>query len=183
LNLTATQVQIIATGYNETFDLTNSSQITDYRHYCFDPISYQADLVVNDIPVVAGNSVQIIISNVSGTASCGMVSIGLAETYGNTLYGVTTGIMDFSRKEFDDFGNTVLIERPYSKRGSFKSVVANTQIAAIQTRLSQLRATPVVYQGTDDYSNTWILGFFRDFNISLEHMEQSYLTIEVEGLT
>lgn len=183
LNMTATQVQIIATGYNETFDLTDNSQITDYRHYCFDPISYQADLIVNDIPVVAGNSVQIIISNVSGTASCGMVSIGLAEEYGGTLYGATSGIMDFSRKEFDDFGNTFLVERPYSKRGSFKSVVPNTQIAAIQTRLAQLRATPVVYQGTDEYANTWILGFFRDFGISLDHMEQSYLTIEIEGLT
>jgi hypothetical protein len=183
LNITATSVRIIATGYDETFDLTDSSFITDYRHYCFDPITYQADLIVNDIPVVADNSVRIIISNVSATASCGMVSIGLAETYGITLYGVTTGIMDFSRKEFNDFGDTVIVERPYSKRGKFRSVVPNTQIAAIQTRLAQLRATPVVYQGTDSYSNTWILGFFRDFSISLEHMEQSYLDIEIEGLT
>lgn len=190
MNLTAASVQIVVTSvvgggtvYDQTFDLSDNGFITDWRHYFFDPVSYQADLIVNDLPQYADAVVQVIISHPGAVAECGALVIGASTTLGGTIYGASTGIIDFSRKVADDFGNYTLVERTYAKRARFKVFCLNTQIDSISAQLARVRATPVIYQGTDDYAMTWIYGFFRDFSVDIEYPRHSYLNLEAEGLS
>lgn len=188
LGIVGAVVQITAkagatTVYDQTFELVDNSLITDWRRWFFDPVTYRADLIVNDLPPIPGLTVTITITRADSTVELGTAAFGLASSLGATIYGAATGILDFSRKETDDFGNTVIVERPYAKRSSFKIAVGADQVDAVQQRLADLRATPVVYQGSDGYASTWVYGFYRDFTVTIEQPTVSYLNIEIEGLT
>lgn len=187
LNMVANDVQVIVTEgvteiYNETFDLNDNSFITDWRHYFFDPISYKADLVLLDLPFSLTAEVRVIIRNPGGLAKCGTLVPGLMTTIGGTSFGVSTGTLSFSKKDTDEFGNAVLVKRPSSKRGSFKVWIRNDQKDAVEQRLSELDAVPVLYIGTDEYAATWIYGFYRSFDVILEHARDSSCRIDIEGL-
>lgn len=194
LGLTASEVQITADYdggeiYNETFSLTSTDGISDWYAYFFADIAFVSELVVTDLPRFGAMTVQIVISG-SGTVACGTCVLGLARELGASIYGVRVGNKDFSRKEDDAFGNTILVERPFSKRmdadvvveGATTSEVA-TKVDAIQKVLSRFRATPVVWQASEEYGATTIFGFYRSFEIEIAYPLRSNLTLSIEGLT
>jgi hypothetical protein len=123
------------------------------------------NLIVTDLPNVADPTIQIIIDNETGSTEVGTVVVGQTRDLGLTVYGARTGIQDYSRKVTDEFGNFTIVERAFAKRGNFDVVVANAKIDALADLLASYRATPVVWIGTDDYSSTWIYGFYKDFGL------------------
>lgn len=188
LNVTAASIQIIASTatdgevYNETFDLVSTSGITDWYAWFFEPIVRQGDFVAT-LPAYGDMEVQVLINEPSGTAEIGTAVIGLSREIGGLVYGARIGIQDYSRKQADDFGNYTIIERAFSKRASFKVVCDNSEIDAIAAILAQYRATPVVYIGADDYTSTYVYGFYRDWSSEIAFLTKSYFTFEIEGLT
>jgi len=188
LNVLAATVQIIVTAdasevYNETYSLVADSGVDNWYEYFFEPIVRKSNLIVTDLPNVADPTIQIIIDNETGSTEVGTVVVGQTRDLGLTVYGARTGIQDYSRKVTDEFGNFTIVERAFAKRGNFDVVVANAKIDALADLLASYRATPVVWIGTDDYSSTWIYGFYKDFGIQITYLEQSRLGLEIEGLT
>jgi hypothetical protein len=189
LNLLAATVQIIMTTvadgeiFNETYDLVSDSGINNWYEYFFEDVIRRGDLVVYDLPLNADPTIQIIITDPNGTASVGSCVIGQSRDLGLLVYGARTGIQDYSRKQADEFGNFTIVQRAFSKRASFKIVVENAKVDAISALLASYRATPCVYVGVDDFTSTWVYGFYRDFAIEIAHLQKSYLTLELEGLT
>lgn len=186
--LTATEVQVICTAggvevYNQTFDLTDNAQITNWRKYFFDPLRKRAELLVTDLPPYADMLVRVIVSNPGDNAEVGAFTIGKTQELGDTVYGASSGIIDYSRKEVDDFGNYNLIQRAYSKTGQFRVIVAKAQHDSVFNTLTQLRATPAIYIGSGDYASTWIMGFYRRMEAVIEQPEHSAYNLEIEGLT
>ena len=66
-----------------------------------------------DLPVVAGQVVTVTVAALGGTASVGKLIIGLPVDLGDTETGPTVGIVDYSRRETDDFGITSVDGRDY----------------------------------------------------------------------
>jgi hypothetical protein len=63
-------------------------------------------------------------------------------------------------------------------------VVDNSIIDSVQYLLSDLRAEPVLYiAAKDNFELLTIFGFYRDFTIDIAYQEQSFCTLEIEGLT
>lgn len=187
LGMSAQTVQILAYNgaslvYDQTFTLSDDSAITDWRHYFFDPITYQSDLIVNDLPTTPDLKVRFIVSNPGRLAQVGIAAFGYANDIGAALYGATAGILSFSRKVTDDFGNPTLVPRANSKRGDFKVAVPAGRVDSVLKRLAALDAVAVLYQGTDSYASTWAFGFYRDHSMSIENPAASYLSIQIEGL-
>ena len=189
LNLLGATVQIIMTTaadgeiFNETYDLVSDSGITNWYEYFFEDVIRRGDLVVYDLPLNADPTIQVIISDPNGTASVGSCVIGQSREIGALLYGASTGIQDYSRKQADEFGNFTIVQRAFSKKASFKIVVENSKVDALSALFASYRAIPVVYVGVEDFTSTWIYGFYKDFRFEISHLEQSYLTLELEGLT
>ena len=175
--------------YSETFNLADYSGMTDWYEYFFAEVDYQTDLVITDLPIYAGMTITITISGGS-TVSLGNCVIGQSRVLGGTVYGARVGIIDYSRKTVDDFGNITIVERAYSKRGSFDVVVsgessddAASKVDAIQKLLTTYRATPLVFVGSDTFSSTSIFGFYKSFDLNIAFPTQHRLTLEIEGLT
>lgn len=191
-NLTnAVSVQIIVTVtpegevYNETFDLTAADGIVDWYSWFTEEILRQTNFLATDLPAYSDPTVRVIVTG-TGTAdlSVGNFAVGRQFNFGRTLHdGAQVGILDYSRKEADDFGNYSIVQRAFSKRGSFKTRIARGQVDAIQNVLSQYRATPAVYSASSLYGATLIFGFFREFNVEIDYPQESLVSIDIEGLT
>lgn len=189
LNTNATSARVIAedsidgTVFDQTFSLVSDSGIVDWYTYFTEPIEVETDLVVTGLPALySGLTFTVTLLYAGATVACGALVAGLAKVAGVSLAGASTGILDFSRKSTDDFGNVSITERGYANKGNFRIVAENSNIVSVQRLLSEFRAAPALYVGSENFANTFIYGFFRDFSIAIEQPTQSIISIELEGL-
>ena len=170
--------------YNETFDLIDNSYVADWYSYFFEPQRKLEELVVTDLPPFTGPTVTVTISETGSTAEVGQIIIGRFLDIGALEYNSSVSIEDYSRKERDEFGNPIIVQRAFSQLADYDVTFETSAVRRVQSILSEIRTTPVVWfagANTSQYGTT-IYGYYRDFNISLSTPSISYATIEVEGL-
>lgn len=170
--------------YDVTTNLNNNGNINNWYNYFFDPIVRKTTLLATDLLAYGSAAIEITITNTGNTASCATCVIGAIKYIGEGInLGASVGIQDYSRKEKDDFGNYVLVQRSYSKRANFSMAVLNTQIDALQDLLVSLRTTPCVWIGDNNYASTVIYGFYKDFDVVINYHTVSDCNLQLEGLT
>ena len=98
-------------------------------------------------------------------------------------YGASLGILDYSRKDTDDFGNYTLVERGFSRTGSYRVQIAAGLVDEFERLMSTYRATPILYIMTDTYASTAVFGIYRSFNVEIAYLNYSLASLELEGLT
>lgn len=117
--------------------------------------------------------------------SIGELLFGKLQNLGKTAYGMRTGIIDYSKKETNEFGVTTFVKRGFSKTMSCSVYVENKDYNRVVETLQNVLAEPTAWIGTDaaEYSNgSIIFGAFKDFNIVISYPTYSMLDIEVQGL-
>ena len=171
------------TVYSRTVSL-DASDISDYYDYFFSPFVQRSAVVLTDLPPYADGVLTVSITG-SGTVACGLLKVGLLTDLGITTSGVTAGINDYSVKETDAFGNTVLTERAWSRRLTAKVIVPKATFARVDRKLSDLRATPVVWITSEDeqLSPLVAFGFAKSFNTELAYTWHYLCSLEIEGMT
>lgn len=189
LDLEATEIIVTMTDpvegvvYTDTINLITKSAIIDGYTYFFEPIITDDACVLLGIPPYSAASIAITINNPGGTAKIGTLIFGTQKYLGGTQYNPSIGIVDYSRKEKDVFGNFSVTERSYSKRLGCDFYIKNTTVDDIQRTLAGYRATPVVWVGVDSrFSSMIIYGFFKSFDIVVKYPTMSICSIDIEGL-
>jgi len=190
-----TSVQVVSTDpvdgevYNYTKELVSTevsgvSAVVDWYTYFFSTLTYITDFVLTDIPPYYNAVIDVTItySGDAAIAKIGEIVLGLQANFGDTLYSPSIGIHDYSTKENDDFGNSIIVERPYSKKMSCDVQLLNADIAEVNRLLAYYRATPLVWIGSEAYETLLAYGYFRDFSIVISYPAYAICTIEVEGL-
>lgn len=170
--------------YQKRIDL-EAGDIETIFDWFFTELDLRSDIVITDLPgQYASAELSISVITTSGAASVGVIKPGLISDLGETQYGAKVGIDDYSRKERDAFGNTVITKRAYSKRGSFTMMTTLGTFNRIYRTLAALRATPCVYIGTEDagYEPLLIYGFFTSFNIDITYPDYHLCSLDIEGL-
>ena len=190
LNIEGTSVRIKMTDptdgvvYDKTTSLNNNGNINNWYNYFFNPIQRRTSHVATDLPAYGTAAIEITITNTGLTAKCGVCIIGSVQYIGEGInLGASVGITDYSRKEKDAFGNYTLIQRSYSKRAKFSMAVLNEQIDSLLEVLATLRTTPCIWIGDDNYTCTYVYGYYKDFDIVIAYHLVSDCNIEIEGLT
>mgnify|MGYP001766275962 CR=1 FL=1 len=168
--------------YSKTVNL-DASEVGDYYEYFFAPFIQRTSAVLTDLPPYADGVVTI--SLTGSTVSLGVCVVGLSTDLGDTQYGATAGITDYSLKTTDAFGNTTLTKRSYAKRTTCKLWLEKGEVNKVHRKLSDLRATPCVWVGVDDQElePLTVFGFFKDFNIDVSYPTVAMCSLEIEGLT
>ena len=170
--------------YDKTVSLNNNGTINNWYNYFFSPISKKKSVVITDMPSYGTAIIEITVTNTGRTAKCGVCTLGQINYLGEGInLGATVGIQDYSRKEKNDFGDYVVVQRNYAKRAKYTMAVLNEQIDALQNLLADLRTTACVWVGDDNYESTMIYGFYKDFDIVISNHIVSDCNIEIEGLT
>jgi len=189
-NLDATDLNITMTDptdgevYNEDYSLVDNTAISNWYDYFFEPIVRISETLILDLPNYKDAVIDVSISVTSGNAEVGEVVLGTQKLIGDAVFGTSVGIQDYSLKERDTFGNAIITARDFSSRVEYDLVINTASIRGIQRTLSDLRATPIVWTGTDDGDyGTLVYGYYKDFDIVISEPVTSRATIEVEGLT
>lgn len=168
--------------YTETRSLQDNTIIIDWYSYFFEEIAYLSDMVFLNLPAYGGATFNAVVDGGVGDAKVGEVVIGRQRTLGVSNFGTSVSIIDFSVKSTDDFGNTVIVQRAYSKRADYDVTVNTSSVAAVQKSLADIRTTPTVFVGDENRPETVVYGFYKQFNIVLSTPSISDCSIEVEGL-
>ena len=158
----------------------NSSGSTVYG-----PKTFGANpVVLTDLPATVTTNKVIITLTGTGQVSLGLVDIGTAVDLGGTDYGATFTIVDYSRKEVDEFGTASFVKRGFAKKISAKSMFANTELNKITSTLSELRATPCSWSITDEVGleTMNIFGWYEDLDINIPYPKHSYCSVNIQGL-
>lgn len=158
--------------------------ITSFYEWFFTPYETQTSVTLTDLPYHFSSAVMTIEMTGTGVVSCGVCKFGPIYEIGYTQYGSNSGIIDYSRKDVDDFGNYYIVERSFAKRASFDIFTNKSDYVKISKILSSIRATPAVYIGTEylGYDPITIYGFYKDFNINIGYPTMHHCTLDVEGL-
>lgn len=168
--------------YTETRSLQDNTLIIDWYPYFFEEIAYLPDMVFLNLPAYGSATLTAVIDGGAGDAKVGEVVIGKQRSLGVTNFGTSVSILDYSVKSTDDFGNTIIVQRAYSKRADYDVTVNTSSVAAVQKALADIRTTPTVFVGDQNRPETVVYGFYKQFNIVLSTPSISDCSIEVEGL-
>lgn len=171
--------------YDKTIVLTGELGYADWYSYFFEESDARPFAVFDGIPSyrLATITVTITAGAEGATAACGVCLLGQWYEFADAVrYGASVGIVDYSKKSVDDFGNVQITQRDYSKRASWQYLINNRDLDKLQKVLAGLRATPALYVGSSRFDATLIYGFYRGFDITIEYFNQSECSIELEGL-
>ena len=192
LNITAgTEVNITmvspATGspgivYTKTVDLSALPLTPDWWAWFYGQKVVPTQSILLDLPSYTDNELTIEILGGSDLA-VGVILIGQQQNFGIGIkYGARVGIQDYSRKETNEFGETVLVQRAFAKRANFDLMINREEVDSFQNALSTIRAVPVLWIGSTDYESTTLFGFYKNFDILISYPNHSDCQIEIEGL-
>ena len=145
--------------------------------------STATDIVLTSLGGLAANVLTITITNSGGLAKCGEIVIGSYYSLGTLRPEPSIGIVDYSVKTTDDFGDYTITERAYSKKLNCGVKVINTSIDAVFNKLAGYRVTPLVWIGNTTYTSLIIYGYWKDFSLVIGYKTYSFCSLEIEGLT
>lgn len=170
--------------YNETHSLISTSGIDDAWSWFFTPIEKLTSFLLTDLPVSNDAVLTVIMSEymIENPCLCGKFFVGLSLDAGGTQYGASIGFQDFSVKTQTAWGDYEVLERAWSAKASFVTMVLKDSVERFLNLLISLRATPALYIGADGRRETIVLGWPKDASIVIEYEHYSVLNTELEGL-
>jgi len=189
INLTGTQLVVTMTDgaggptvYTRTENL-DGSVVEDWYDYFFGEFDQKTDVVLTDLPSYINGRISMSLTG-TGSVKIGLFTYGTVYTLGLTQYGASSGITDYSVKQTDDFGNTTFVQRAYSKRMEASLFVENIQLNKTQKILTDVRATPCVWIGSQDsrFNPLIVFGFYKQFSTTINYPTYSLCSLEIEGL-
>lgn len=151
----------------------------------FEPLGQKTNMLFLDVPVYETGvlTVNMTRDNPADQVSCGTLLVGRQFDIGETEHGVDIGIIDYSRKETDQFGATSVVERAFAKRMTARVVMQTSAIDDVHRTLAAIRATPVLWIGSEGFESLTVFGFYKEFSIDLAYPTVSYCSLTIEGLT
>lgn len=188
-NAESARVTLTVAG-EQLYDRTQSfnaggNAIDSWFAWFFEPLGKKNSLLFLDVPVYETGvlTVSMTRDNSEDLVSCGTLLVGRQLDIGETEHGADVGIIDYSRKETDQFGVTSVVERAFAKRMTARVVMQTSAIDDVHRTLAAIRATPVLWIGSESFESLTVFGFYKEFAIDLAFPTVSYCSLTIEGLT
>ena len=186
LDVTANSVTVTMehegdTVYERTVSLNTGYGVNDWYTYFFTEVVLKRTVVLTDLPPFGEAEITMTI-NGAGSVSVGTVVAGMLQDIGGTRVGMQFGLLDYSVKSTSEFGVTTLVERAYAKRLTVPFAVMTPNVDETVRRLTEVRATPVVWIGTTRFDQSVVYGFAKDWSIDLAYDQVAFGNITIEGL-
>jgi hypothetical protein len=172
--------------YSKTILLDNTPVVSFYDWFYAD-YEQLSDAVMTDLPIhFVSNELTISITGGTGASivSCGMCQMGKVIPIGSTLMGATVGIVDYSKKTVNAFGNYTIERRAFSKRADYQVIVAKGDFNRIFRALTGLTSTLCVYVGESavGYEPLLVWGFYKDTSMVVDYANTRLCNFSIEGL-
>lgn len=173
------------TVYSRTLALT-APRLNDWYTYFFEPNRQVSVFVLTDLPPYLNGRVTVKIDGDSGApVACGTCMPGRSYSIGNTVYGVTAGIRDYSKKVSDAQTGIVTLAQGRFAKTMRAQVRADLALAAeITERLEELRSVPCLWMAdrTGELTPLSVYGFYKDFSLQVGYPTMGVYSLEIEGM-
>ena len=167
--------------YTNTIEL-KQRKTTGWHSFWFKPFETTTNLI--DSPLfTGGSSMRLTFEGGGGDTAVGLIVFGQLRDIGATQFGSDTGIIDFSDKTENEFGDISLEQGAFRNRGSFNVIIDTQRMNSTNEILKARRGLATLYIGAREYANTFIYGFFKDYNIINTNARKSEYSLQVESLT
>jgi len=167
--------------YDKTITIYDNAVILDWEDYFFTAFEPDTTAFFYDLPFYSTQTLELTVSHTS-TVEIGSMVFGNPVELGGIRYGAQVGIVDYSGKTTDVFGVTSVVQRGYAKRLQLQLIIDNTDMDRIVRELAAIRATPVVWIGSDEYSSLVVYGYYKDWGIAIAYPSISECSLTIEGL-
>lgn len=182
----STTLEVIVDGAvvsTQTADLVDVG-VSDWWEYFYLPYSYSMRVIFGEIPTYRTCQLRVTVTaEDGGIAKIGSLVFGRGIDIGETVFGARVGIKDYSTKETDAFGETVIVQRDYSDKMTLDVVVPTMRVEYIRDDFATMRATPTIFVGEDTHKSTITFGMIDSFEIVLSGPAVSDCSLTIEGLT
>ena len=171
------------TLYDQTTDLSALPQMSNWWEWFFGTRVQPTQAVLLELPHIP--TAEIIVDFAGGDdLAVGVLMIGsVAEIGIGVRTGASLGIQDYSRKETNEWGDTILAQRAFAKRARFDVPIESPEIDSALRLLTGLRATPALWIGSTQYESTVVYGFYKQFDVLIAYSSIAECSLEIEGLT
>ena len=169
-----------------TVSAVNSSTLVSVYSATTFTLNGKSDFFISNLPNIALTPINITVTltpYISGNVYVGSCVWGNITDIGDTQYGASTGITDYSYRSTDTFGNLTVTLRTYAKRISSNLMINNSKLDSVFNFLAANRSMPMVWIGSDNtYSSLITFGVWKDFDINIAYPDYSSCSLTVEGL-
>lgn len=168
-------------GYFDDFDSAAFYDIYDFFILDFQQVKVATFTDLSD----AYFSSELSVIFYGASISVGALIVGASKELGSAEYGASVGIIDYSRKDTNEFGRIEITPRRYVSTVEAKLVIDSGATASTYKTLALLRTTPCVWllvEGSDYTEITTVYGFYKDFSIDIAYPSVTFCTLTIEGL-
>lgn len=168
--------------FDRTVGLTGLPEQAGWWEWFFAPRTGPTLSVLTDLPGLPGCELRVDVTGATNLAA-GVLLFGTAKEIGLLVQqGARLGIQDYSRKETNEFGDLVLVQRAFAKRATFDLPIKSEFLDEAISYLTSIRATPVLFIAPR-YESAVIYGFYKEFDVNIAYSAVSECSLQVEGLT
>ncbi len=168
--------------YAKTVSLTSVQSSSDWWAWFFGERKPKSQVVLTDLQMQLNATISIDLYG-GADLSVGVILLGRLRSFGKgVLSGARVGIQDYSRKERNDFGDMIIVERAFARRANLQIVLGANEVDSMIDFMSTVRAKPCLWiAGT--YESLVIFGFYKSFETLIPYATHSEFSLELEGLT
>lgn len=187
IGATSLRVRIVdptyGTVYDKTINLASVPVASGWWNWYFGERRAPTQALLTDLPSFP--MADILLDFVGSSAlAVGVILLGQLRTFSlGVRMGARVGIQDYSRKERNEWGDVVVVERAFAKRASFSLVLTAAEVDALNLFMAEVRATPCLWIGSSRYESTTVYGFYKSFDVVISYFDYSDWELELEGLT
>lgn len=165
--------------YDKIYDCTSLPPTTGWWSWFFGRRTETLSAYFDDLPSFADSAITIDFTGLT-TLAVGSLLLGTLARWGIGIqYGMTMGIRDYSIKQTNEWGDTILTPRSYADKDRLSLAVAREDVRSLRAYLAGLRATPCLWITPDDT----LYGYYQDFEILISYSTVCEVDITLEGLT
>lgn len=186
LNAESVRIKITVPGptviHDQTITLASRDAVGNFWEYVYNSFTFKPDLVITDLLMPSGATIDLTIS-AGSNAQVGEIMIGNDIRIGVTLTDTNLGIVDYSKKDRDEWGGVFIVPRPVTKTVSFRFAIPTEGAARVQKIMERVVSKVCVFyavEGEDPFGTT-VAGIMRDYDLTLG-AGRSFGTIQAESL-
>lgn len=188
--LTAGAVQIAVRDggtliYDQSFVLADTGHVVSMYTYFFGGIFYARQKVLNGFPGYIGHQIDITISAPGAVAEVGHIVLGRNHILGTVMDGAEIGHVSHSRKEFDQFGDELLIKRGSTRKVTVPLRVPTLQAPRVMDIVAEVDGLVTAFYGSSEYAPNYGiegLGFVDDHTQPLDAAGDSLFTLVLKTI-
>lgn len=173
--------QVGAETYNESFEMVDYSNITNWYDYLYSDIQEQSTLIITDLPPSSG-IITVRIEKTGGIAKVGTLAIGKQIIVGDLLYGYSVGYKSYSKKVVNDDGLITVQAGNKTKIGQFPVEVESQRIDYLLKTLHEYNDTPAIYIGGTLFDSQSIYGYYESLEMIVPNAVHAKYNMKIQGI-